>query len=138
VVILQTEPIDLASLFEQVRGDGDGAVVHFVGYVRNHHKGREVRYLEYHGYDEMAEAEMRRLADSIRTEFEIDAIAIVHRLGRLEIGDASVAVVISSAHRRPAFDACREAMDRLKRTVPIWKKEFFVDGVEWVDGRDPC
>lgn len=138
MIQLQSEPIDLDGLFEQVRGDGDGAVVHFVGYVRNHHNGREVRYLEYHAYDEMARSEMVRLAEQILAEHEIHRIAIVHRIGRIEIGEASVAVVISAAHRAPAFTACGLTMDRLKRTVPVWKREYFVDGVEWIDNCEGC
>lgn len=132
---LQTLPIDVAALLASVRADSDGAVALFVGTVRDHHRGRAVDFLEYHAYDEMAEREMSAIETEAGRRFEIGRVAIVHRWGRLEIGEVSVAVAVAAPHRAAAIDACRFAIDRLKRTVPIWKKEHFGDGsVEWVEG----
>jgi len=106
--------------------------------VRNNSRGRSTLYLEYEAYEPMALAQMRRLAAEARSRFAIDRIAVVHRLGRLEIGETSVAIVVTSAHRGPAFDACRWAIDGLKKTVPIWKKEHFAGGAVWAEGQGEC
>ena len=129
---LQSTPIDSAELTNLVRGEGDGAVALFLGTVRNHNEGRRVRYMEYHAYPEMAEREMSRLADEAVKRFDIHDVALVHRTGRLEIGEASVAVAVSSAHRGASMDACRYLIDTLKQTVPVWKREFFEGGDEWL------
>jgi len=134
VVRLQREPIRVEELIDGIRGDGDGAVAVFVGTVRDHNLGRQVHHLEYHAYDEMALAELERLETAVLDRHDVSGVAIVHRLGRLEVGEASVAIVIGAAHRAPAFDACRDAIDSLKRTVPIWKKEFFTSGEAWIEG----
>ncbi|MGA7191797.1 MAG: molybdenum cofactor biosynthesis protein MoaE, partial [Candidatus Acidiferrales bacterium] len=97
-------------------------------------KGRQTLYLEYEAYEPMAYAKMRAIGAEIREKFSVHRIAIVHRLGRLEIGETSILIAVSSAHRAAAFDACRYAIDTLKRTVPIWKKEFFVGGAVWAEG----
>jgi len=132
---LQTPPIDVAALLASVRADSDGAVALFVGTVRDHHRGRAVDFLEYQAYDEMAEREMSAIETEAERRFEIGRVAIIHRRGRLEIGEVSVAVAVAAPHRAAAIEACRFAIDRLKRTVPIWKKEHFGDGsVEWVEG----
>lgn len=136
-ILLIREPIDMAGLVAQVRGEEDGAIVTFDGFVRKQSHGRATLYLEYEAYEAMAFAEMQRIAEQARAQFGIHRIAIAHRLGRLEIGETSVFIAVSAPHRRGAFDACRFAIDTLKRTVPIWKKEFFVDGGVWAEGELP-
>ena len=130
-------PIDLAAVVRQVRADQDGAIVTFDGFVRNESHGRPTLYLEYEAYEPMALAKMREIGMQIHERFSVHRLAIVHRLGRLEIGDTSVFIAVSAPHRAAAFDACRFAIDTLKRTVPIWKKEFFEDGAVWADGELP-
>jgi MoaE-MoaD fusion protein len=115
------------------RGE-DGAAVVFEGIVRNQTRGRKTLYLDYEAYEEMALKEMESLAAQALSQFQIRDVAVVHRLGRLEIGETSVLIVVASAHRAAAFDACRWLIDTLKRTVPIWKKEYFEDGAVWADG----
>jgi molybdopterin synthase catalytic subunit len=134
MVRLQTEPIDVEALIREVRGDEDGAVAVFLGTVRNHNRGRRVLHLDYHAYPEMALSEMREIERRILERFPVSRIAVAHRTGHLEIGETSVAVAASSPHRADAFRACREAIDTLKRTVPIWKKEVFEGGEAWVGG----
>jgi molybdopterin synthase catalytic subunit len=134
VVRVQTEAIQADELLAAVRSDGDGAQALFVGAVRNQNQGRGVLYLEYHAYPAMAEQEMAKLRQRALERFEISEVAIVHRTGRMEIGDAAVAIAVAAPHRAPAFDACRFIIDTLKQTVPIWKKEFFEGGEVWVDG----
>ena len=112
----------------------DGAIVIFDGIVRNHSRNRRTLYLEYEAYEAMALAKLRELAAQATQKFAVRNLAIVHRLGRIEIGESSVLIAVFSAHRAPAFDACRWVIDTLKRTVPIWKKEFFEDGAIWADG----
>ena len=112
----------------------DGAIVIFDGVVRNNSRGRRTLYLDYESYEEMALKQLRELRDQARKQFSVRDVAIVHRLGRIEIGQSSVLIAVFSAHRAPAFDACRWLIDTLKRTVPIWKKEFFEDGAVWADG----
>jgi MoaE-MoaD fusion protein len=130
-------PIETAALSREVRADSDGAIVTFDGFVRNQSHGRCTLYLEYQAYEPMALSKMREIGQSIHERFAIHRLAIVHRLGRLEIGETSVFVAVSAPHRAAAFDACRFAIDTLKRTVPIWKKEFFEDGAVWADGELP-
>ncbi len=130
-------PIDTAEVQDWVRGAEDGAVVTFDGFVRNHSHGRATQYLVYEAYEEMALAKMREIGRLLFQKFSVDRVAIVHRTGRLEIGETSVFIAVSAAHRAAAFDACRLAIDTLKKTVPIWKKEFFVDGAVWADGELP-
>ena len=112
----------------------DGAIVIFEGIVRNHSRGRGTLYLDYEAYEGMALEKLRELAAQARQNFAIRTLALVHRLGRLEIGESSVLIAVFSAHRAAAFDACRWLIDTLKRTVPIWKKEYFEDGAVWADG----
>lgn len=131
---LTRDPIDGGSLARRlVRGE-DGAFVNFEGVARNNTKGRATRYLEYECYETMAVKVMAELGVEIARSFPIGRIAMVHRLGRIGIGETSVAVVVTAPHRKPAFEAALEGINRLKRTVPIWKKEFFTDGEVWVDG----
>jgi molybdopterin synthase catalytic subunit len=112
----------------------DGAVAVFEGMVRNHSRGRRTLHLDYEAYEEMALKEMEALAAQALSKFGVRDVALVHRLGRLQIGETSVLIVVASAHRAAAFDACRWLIDTLKRTVPIWKKEHFEDGAVWADG----
>lgn len=138
MIRVQTTAIRPQELLDTVRGDGDGAEALFVGAVRNENQGRRVRYLEYHAYPAMAEQEMSKLRVQALDRFEISEVAIVHRTGRMEIGDAAVAIAVAAPHRTPAFEACRWIIDTLKQTVPIWKKEFFEGGEVWIEGEcDP-
>jgi molybdopterin synthase catalytic subunit len=134
---LTCDVIPNAAIAREVRADEDGAVATFDGCVRNHSHGRATLHLEYEAYESMALAKMQEIAAHLRKTYPIDRVAIVHRLGRLEIGETSVFIAVSSAHRAAAFDACRYAIDTLKKTVPIWKKEFFADGAVWADGELP-
>jgi molybdopterin synthase catalytic subunit len=134
LIRLQDEPIRPAELLAAVRRSGDGAVALFTGTVRDHSHGRAVVRLHYDAYREMARREMAALRSRALETFDVSDIAIVHRLGPLEIGEISVAVAVSAPHRAPAFEACRFVIDTLKRTVPIWKKEIFEDGESWVEG----
>lgn len=131
------EPIRSAEIIESLKSPEDGAVTVFDGFVRNSFKGRRTLFLEYEAYEPMALAKMHEIGAYIREKFPIHRLAIVHRLGRLEIGETSVLIAVSSAHRRAALDACRYAIDTLKRSVPIWKKEFFVGGAVWAEGEVP-
>jgi MoaE-MoaD fusion protein len=137
LLLLVRDPIDPDALVRHVRAAKDGAVVTFDGCVRNESHGRPTLYLEYEAYESMALAKIREIASEIRKKFAIDGVAISHRLGRLEIGETSVFIAVSAPHRVAAFDACRFAIDTLKRTVPIWKKEYFADGAVWADGEMP-
>src|SRR3954453_8958893 len=137
LVLLIRDAIDPRLLIDQVRTAADGAVVTFDGCVRNQSHDRRTLYLDYEAYESMAVAKMREIAAAARTQFAIDRIAIAHRLGRNQIGETSVFIAVSSPHRPAAFEACRFAIDTLKRTVPIWKKEYFEDGAVWADGELP-
>ena len=137
LVLLVREPIDATALIRHVRTGEDGAVVTFDGCVRNQSHGRRTLYLDYEAYESMALAKIREIGATIHEKFPIDRVAIAHRLGHLEIGETSVFIAVSAAHRPAAFDACRFAIDTLKRTVPIWKKEYFEDGAVWADGELP-
>jgi molybdopterin converting factor subunit 1 len=131
---LTRETIDSAALARRILRGEDGAIVNFEGVARNNTKGRQTRYLEYECYEAMAIKMMAQIGQDIAQNSSIGRIAMAHRLGRLEIGEASVAVIVTSPHRKAAFDAALEGINRLKRLVPIWKKEYFVDGEVWVDG----
>jgi MoaE-MoaD fusion protein len=137
LLLLVRDPIDPSALVEHVREPEDGAVVTFDGCVRNHSQGRRTLYLDYEAYESMALGKIREIAEEIHEKFAIHRVAIAHRLGRLGIGETSVFIAVSSAHRPAAFEACRFAIDTLKRTVPIWKKEYFEDGAVWADGEMP-
>ena len=128
------EPIAPGALYDEVRADGDGAVVTFAGVVRDHSNGRRTDHLVYEAYPPMAEREMAKIGEEAASRWEVDDIAILHRVGRLEIGEISVLVAVSSPHRADGFSACRFAIDRLKQTVPVWKKEMSEDGEYWVEG----
>ncbi|HTZ59316.1 MAG TPA: molybdenum cofactor biosynthesis protein MoaE [Acidobacteriaceae bacterium] len=134
LIALVTEPIDSVSLVRNIKQGEDGAVVVFDGIVRDNTRGRRTQYLIYEAYEEMALRQMQALAQEAITEHGVRTVSIVHRLGRLEVGETSVLIAVASAHRAQAFEACRWLIDTLKKTVPIWKKEHFEDGAVWADG----
>jgi molybdopterin synthase catalytic subunit len=132
------EPIDKLGLEQRLITGVAGAVVTFDGVVRDNTKGRRVVTLQYEAYEPMAVKEMRRVGEEIRERWpDVDRVGIVHRFGELNVSESSVVIVITSPHRRVAFEACRYAIDRVKQTVPIWKKEIFEDGEAWVEGQRP-
>jgi molybdopterin synthase catalytic subunit len=128
------EPLSVQQVNDLVKRPTDGAIVTFDGIVRNNFEGRVVRFLEYEAYAEMAEKKLAEIGAEVRRKFSVGEIAIVHRLGKLEIGDSSIVVAVAAPHRQAAFEACAYAMERVKAEVPIWKKEFFADGADhWVN-----
>lgn len=127
-------PIPADQIVAAIKQGSDGAVCIFDGIVRDNTRGRQTLYLDYEAYREMALEQMRSLAAEAVTRFGVREIALVHRLGRLHVGETSVLIAVASAHRGAAFDACRWLIDTLKKTVPIWKRETFGDGVVWADG----
>ena len=130
---LSEQPVDLAALIAAVESPERGGIACFLGTVRNHHHGRDVLRLEYSAYVPMVEAECARIVAEAESRWNV-AVSLHHRVGRLEVGDAAVAVVAASAHRDEAFIACRHVIEELKRRVPIWKREYYADGaVDWVD-----
>ena len=131
---LVRQPIDAAAIARGIKQPDDGALVVFDGVVRNQTRGRRTLYLDYSAYEPMALQQMEQLAVEALANFAIRDVWLVHRLGRLEIGESSVYIAVASAHRAAAFEACRWVIDTLKKTVPIWKKEFFEDGAVWADG----
>jgi molybdopterin synthase catalytic subunit len=134
LVRLQREPIDTPALVAEVKEGETGAVVVFDGIVRNHTRGRRTLYLDYEAYEAMALGQMQTLVREAQHRFGVRGVCLVHRLGRLQIGETSVLIAVASAHRAQAFEACRWIIDTLKKTVPIWKKEWFQDGAVWADG----
>ena len=132
--LIVREPIDTTQTLAALKRGEDGAALVFEGVVRNQTRGRKTLYLDYEAYEEMALRQMESLASEALQQFQVRDVRIVHRLGRLEIGETSVLIVVASAHRAAAFDACRWLIDTLKRMVPIWKKEYFEDGAVWADG----
>jgi molybdopterin synthase catalytic subunit len=136
-VKITRDPLDADAIRELERAvahSGAGGIVTFQGVVRDNARGKRVRYLEYDAYPEMAEQQMREIAAEVERRWATDHIAVVHRIGHLEIGECSVVVVVACPHRAEAFEACRYAIDTLKASVPIWKKEIAEDGEEWVEG----
>ena len=131
---LTRDPIDTAAISREILRGEDGAVVNFEGVVRNNTKGRATQFLDYECYEAMAINTIACIGREIAGTHAIGRIAMVHRLGRMQIGETSVAVIVTAPHRKPAFDAALEGINRLKRLVPIWKKEYFADGEVWVEG----
>jgi molybdopterin synthase catalytic subunit len=131
-ILLTSDPLLLVDCQSFVLTNETGGIVHFIGTVRNHTKDKKVLRLEFEAYEPMAILEMQKIADAALKQFAIDKIAIHHRTGTLQIGEIPVIIAVSSAHRGAAFAACQFAIDSLKETVPIWKKEFFEDGEVWV------
>ena len=132
---LTSDPLDERTVAALLDSAGAGAIVTFVGRVRAHSRGREVTKLEYEAYPEMAESVFAQIADELRARGDVIDVAIHHRVGTLQVGAVSVVIAVSAAHRSPAFDACRYAIDRLKQIAPIWKKEHSPDGAVWVEDR---
>lgn len=133
-VALVREAIDADAVVSHLKHEADGAVVVFDGIVRDNTRGRKTLFLDYESYEAMALQQINSLAAEAITRFNVRDVALVHRLGKLEIGETSVLIAVASAHRGQAFDACRWLIDTLKKTVPIWKKEHFADGAVWADG----
>lgn len=134
MIALVREPIDLRDVTRRLACSGDGALVVFEGVVRSHARGRKVLRLEYHAYEAMAVRKLEEVRAQALQRFPVRDVCILHRLGLLEIGECSIAIAVASAHRGPAFDACRFAIDTIKEIVPIWKKEFYEDGAVWIEG----
>jgi MoaE-MoaD fusion protein len=130
--LLSNEPLSLEQVAREVASEDAGAIATFVGTTRVRSRGRDVIRLEYEAYEGMAEAEMERIARALRERHEVIDVAIHHRVGPVEIGETSVVIAVSAAHRAAAFEACREAIDTLKQSVPLWKKELYVGGEEWI------
>lgn len=128
---IQVEPLDLDALVADVAGPAYGAIATFVGTVRDSFAGREVRHLEYEAYEPMALRTLREIGMELRARHDLGRIAMAHRTGRLEVGEASVAIAVSAPHREAALAACRDAIERLKTSLPVWKKEVFADGEVW-------
>jgi molybdopterin synthase catalytic subunit/molybdopterin converting factor small subunit len=129
---LSAEPLDLQAAVAEAASDDAGAVATFVGTVRRKSRGRDVLFLEYEAFEEMAEPMLARLAAELKAKHGLCEVAIHHRLGRVEIGEPSVVIAVSAAHRAAALEACREAIDTLKGTIPLWKKEVYAGGEEWI------
>ncbi|GAC1691925.1 MAG: hypothetical protein NVS9B9_14290 [Ktedonobacteraceae bacterium] len=134
IIHLTRETLDRNALVEAVTHASAGGIVIFEGVVRDNARGKQVRYLEYDAYIEMAEEQIRVIVAEAKQRWDIERVAVAHRFGRLEIGEASVIIVVATPHRAEAFEACRYIIDTLKTTVPIWKKEVATDGEEWVEG----
>jgi molybdopterin synthase catalytic subunit len=134
LIRLIREPLDRDALVAAVSHPSAGGIVVFEGVVRDHARGKQVRYLEYDVYPEMAEQQIRTIVAEAQQRWGVERVAVAHRFGRLQIGEASVIIVVAAPHRGEAFDACRYIIDMLKTTVPIWKKEVATNGEEWVEG----
>jgi molybdopterin synthase catalytic subunit len=134
VIKLTHEPLDRDALIAAISHSSVGGIVIFEGVVRDNARGKQVSYLEYDVYEEMAEKQIRTIVAEAIQRWGVERIAVAHRFGRLEIGEASVIIAVASPHRGEAFDACRYIIDTLKTTVPIWKKEVATNGEEWVEG----
>lgn len=131
---LEQTPISVDAVLAAVRSPSAGGIALFLGTVRDHNLGRSVTGLDYHAYDEMAMSEIRKIEQRARASYQIEKLAMVHRVGSLAVGEIAVAVAVSSAHRDQAFEACRFVIDTLKATVPLWKKEHFDGGEAWIEG----
>ena len=128
------DALDSQALVSEVTKDTDGAIITFLGVVRRYSRDKKVLYLEYQAYEEMAEKVLAEIGEDVKAKWPIGLIAIHHRIGRLEIGEASLLVVVASPHRKEAFEACHYAVERIKKVLPIWKKEVWEDGSSWVEG----
>ncbi len=131
---ITNEPLNIGEIARRVVPENCGAIVTLDGFVRKFTKGRETEYLVYEAYEPMALKEMEKLIENAKLQFEIENIGIVHRLGKMEIGETSVVISVAAPHRRAAFEACEWLIKELKRTVPIWKKEVYADGEIWIEG----
>jgi molybdopterin synthase catalytic subunit len=131
MIEITSQPISVQSVIDNVKKNSQGSLVIFVGIVRDNSEGKQVRLLEYETYTKMAEKKLKEIATEMQNRWKTEA-AIVHRIGRMEIGDIVVVIVVGSGHRQEAFQSCEFAINRIKETVPIWKKEYYVDGSSWV------
>ena len=136
MICMVDSTIDRRKVVDSVAGPCSGAIVTFDGTVRDNARGKTVTHLSYEAYPEMALKELQKIRDQAMQRWPLNRMAIVHRIGRMEIGESSVFIAVSSAHRGDAFEACRFAIDTLKTTVPIWKKEHYQDGEVWIEGYD--
>ena len=134
MVKVTTEPLSIDEAYAAVRRDDCGAVALFVGTVRDHHDGKKVTKISYSAFKEMAEKEFAAIAAEATSRWKLGAVYIAHRIGPLRIGDASVVIAVSSAHRTEAFEGCRHAIEVLKKMAPIWKEEFYETGKAWISG----
>lgn len=134
LILLTRDPLDRAALVAATTHSSVGGIVVFEGVVRDHARGKQIRYLEYEAYEEMAREQILTIINTTQQRWGVERVAVAHRFGRLEIGEASVIIVVASPHRTEAFEACRYIIDTLKETVPIWKKEVATDGEAWVEG----
>lgn len=132
--LLVRDPIDTQAITRNLQAPDDGALVVFEGVVRNNANGKNVRFLEYEAYEAMALKKIEEIGLETKDKFDIRDIAIVHRLGHMDIGECSIVIAVASGHRGPAFEACRYSIDTIKKVVPIWKKEFYEDGGVWIEG----
>ncbi len=131
-VALQKEKLNESEILKNVGTDSDGAVVAFVGRARNFSEGKDVRYLEYEAYESMARRELEKICKTAIAQWSLSGCVVIHRYGRVEIGEASIVIIVSSPHRKEAFAATMFIIDTIKQTVPIWKKEYYADGSMWV------
>lgn len=134
-ITFQTNPIESGKIMEQIGTDSDGAVVSFTGRARNMSKGKEVIYLEYEIYKGMAQKELQKIVDIAFTKWPLSDCIVIHRHGRVNIGETSIFISVSSPHRDDSFKACRYIIDKIKETVPVWKKEYYFDGSKWITGK---
>lgn len=132
MILITHDELDVAQAVSEAGHPGAGATVSFIGTTRDNTAGRRVLFLDYEAYRPMADQQLARVAEEMRERWKLTGVAIHHRLGKLEIGEASLVVAVSSAHRKEAFEACHYSIDRIKQIVPIWKKEFFEGGEVWV------
>jgi molybdopterin synthase catalytic subunit len=132
MIEITSKPVSVQSVIDKVRKNSQGAVVTFVGTVRDNSEGKAVLYLEYEAYTEMAEKKIKEITSEINDRWGIKDVGVVHRVGRIELGEIVVVIAVGSGHRSEAFEACKYAIDRIKEIVPIWKKEFYADGSKWV------
>lgn len=137
MVELVSEKISIDKILSQIEDNSAGAVALFLGKVRDHAEGHQVTQMDYEAYPEMALKKMTEIENEIKNRWPVKKMVMVHRTGRLQLGEVSVAIAVACPHRKEAFEACRFAIDSLKETVPIWKKEYFVDGEDWVVGTVP-
>ena len=133
-IVLQNEPIDISRVLSEVGTDSDGAVVSFVGRVRNFSNEKTVLHIEFEAYNEMARKEIKKAADDACEKWHLNSCLVMHRFGRIEIGEACIIIAVSSPHRKEAFQAAQYIIDAIKKEVPIWKKEFYSDGSSWING----
>jgi molybdopterin synthase catalytic subunit len=135
-IMLQKEPIDIGLVMNEAGSDSDGAVVSFIGRARNNSRGKPVLYLEYEAYSEMARKQLHKIVDDAAARWSLGSCILVHRIGRVNVGEASIIIAASSPHRREAFQAVQFIIDTIKERIPIWKKEFYPDGSSWINGKE--